>query len=335
MDHKGEFMSRSSLEKSVFVALSGGLGNQLFQLAAGLSVAKDNPVVLVSSFLSSRQWLAGRPDVAGFQLPPNVFLHGARLGLKRPNSLTRAGAGFMLRSGLVPNRWDSRPILRNTAARITSLMAAKHLGCRCPVMGATGHGYDSKLETCNPPVLLVGYFQTWKYAADQSVKQSLVALVPESQDAWITQMKDLAEIEHPLIVHVRLGDYRDDASFGIPGQEYYREAFDRLSHNGDHRRVWLFSDEPEFALQHLPSEIRKTNPRMIHAPKTVDPSGVLEVMRSGKAYILTNSTFGYWSAYLSRSSEPLVTIPDPWFTGFAPFTDFAPPTWLTLPGSHQ
>jgi hypothetical protein len=239
-----------------------------------------------------------------------------------------------MRSGLVPGRWDGRPAIRAAAANMTGRLIAKRLGSRCAVFGASGHGYDPALETLTPPSLLIGYFQTWRYAAAADVRPALLGLIAQSADPWINEMTELAQRERPLIVHVRLGDYRHDDSFGIPGPDYYAEAFDQLTSGSEYTRVWIFSDEPEHALERMPFEIRNASPRLIQAPKSVDPAGILEVMRSGRGYILTNSTFGYWAAFLSGCAENLVRIPNPWFSGASPFADFAPPDWLRLAGRH-
>ena len=318
----------------VFVALSGGLGNQLFQLAAGLFVAGGAPVVLESGFLSPRQWLPGRPDVAGFRLPSSVSLL-APGSTERPGRAARLGVRFAMRSGLVPGRWDARPAVRRAAARISGRLTARHLGCRCAVVGASGHGYDPALETVRSPLLLVGYFQTWRYAAAADVLPVLLRLSAHSEDPWIIEMQELAEGERPLVVHVRLGDYRHDDDFGIPGSEYYSQAFNRFTAGRDYGRIWLFSDEPENALERMPMEIQTASPRLIKAPESVDPAGLLAVMRCGRGFILTNSTFGYWAALLSGCAEDLVSIPDPWFSGLSPFVDFAPSGWLRLPGAHR
>lgn len=324
-------MDRPTQSDGVVVALSGGLGNQLFQLAAGLFVSGEAPVLLDHMLLDPRQWHSGRPDVAGFQLPSSVQLISSK-PLHAPSRAATLGVRFVMRSGLDPARWDARPQLRKCAQSITSALTSKYLGEQIPVFGAFGHGYDPRLETLRPPALLVGYFQTWKYATSRHVRKRLLAMEPQQDDAWTAQARALALQENPLIVHVRLGDYRSDSTFGIPSPEYYAEAFELLSSRNGHDRVWLFSDEPEQALQFMPMEIRKEKPRLVRPPNSVDPVGVMSVMRCGNAFLLANSTFGYWSALLSKCEPEAVTIPDPWFRKIRPFDAFAPINWIRVPG---
>ncbi len=331
---RGFLTDDSCPDESVFVALSGGLGNQLFQLAAGLFVADGSQVVLESEYLSPRQWFPGIPDVAGFTLPSNVSML-ASVSPQSPSLGSRLGVRFAMRSGLVADRWDASLAVRQAAASVTSRLAAKRLGCRCALFSGTGHGYDPALEAMTPPILLVGYFQSWKYAAQPEVRLALLDLAARSDDPWIQDMKELAEKERPLIVHVRLGDYRHDDSFGIPGPGYYLDALREQISEPGFERVWVFSDEPTRALERLPLELQRLQPRVINAPRSVDPAGILEVMRYGSSYILTNSTFGYWAALLSGCAENRVSIPEPWFSGVTPFTDFAPPGWRRCAGTHD
>ena len=40
-----------------------------------------------------------------------------------------------------------------------------------------------------------------------------------------------------------------------------------------------------------------------------------EIMRLGYGYVLANSTFSWWAAYLTRNLEVEVVAPEPWFIG--------------------
>ena len=56
------------------VALTGGLGNQLFQLAAGLSATKKGVLYLHWSLGKPRISESGLPEIASFNLPKNTYL---------------------------------------------------------------------------------------------------------------------------------------------------------------------------------------------------------------------------------------------------------------------
>jgi hypothetical protein len=53
-------------------------------------------------------------------------------------------------------------------------------------------------------------------------------------------------------------------------------------------------------------------------------------MRLGEGYVIANSTFSWWGAYLSRSSNPLIIAPRPWFSKVESPRDLIPDSWLTI-----
>ena len=46
---------------------------------------------------------------------------------------------------------------------------------------------------------------------------------------------------------------------------------------------------------------------------TCSPVCVLETMRHGNGYVIANSTFSWWGAFLSRTPNAKVIGPEPWF----------------------
>jgi hypothetical protein len=58
----------------------------------------------------------------------------------------------------------------------------------------------------------------------------------------------------------------------------------------------------------------------------------LELMRLCKHHILSNSTFGWWGAWLSEGRPGAVTIaPTKWFNKAFDTRDLIPERWIKLP----
>jgi len=55
-----------------------------------------------------------------------------------------------------------------------------------------------------------------------------------------------------------------------------------------------------------------------------------EIMRLGYGYVIANSTFSWWAAYLSRNLNSSVVSPDPWFTGIPEPTYLIPKGWKRI-----
>jgi len=54
-------------------------------------------------------------------------------------------------------------------------------------------------------------------------------------------------------------------------------------------------------------------------------------MRLGTGYVLSNSTFGWWAAYLARMEPKVVVVPDPWFKKIDEPLGLIPIGWTRIP----
>jgi hypothetical protein len=64
--------------RETIISLTGGLGNQLFQLAVGLHIAQGEKLSLEWSVGKPRLNKSGLPEIASFELPTNVCLERIR-----------------------------------------------------------------------------------------------------------------------------------------------------------------------------------------------------------------------------------------------------------------
>jgi len=313
-----------------FVSLTGGLGNQLFQLSAALHIAGDDPVVLIRSYGRPREESPGTPDICGFQLGDQVSLHReTEKGIL--NLVSSKGVNFTLSSGLQVSKVRSNLFVSSMVRGLTSVTASMDLGSPVIVQGARGIGFDQKLDRNLKHRLLAGYFQSWKYFDREKMSRAVNWPSPKYGLKWFHEMSSLAEVENPLVVHVRLGDYRQAPEFGFPSKTYFDNAVTSLREDHGPQRIWLFSDEPKAALDYLPTWIVKSNPRMIVPPTdSAHPATALAVMALGKSYALTNSTFGYWAASMSGVMGSRICMPDPWFETHSEIQDLADPSWIKI-----
>lgn len=97
------------LKRELTIHLTGGLGNQLFQFAAGLSLQPD---LLKIEPLLGRPRLnsSGIPEIYSFSHPQLVQLNYKET---RPNRFVAKVAGFILRNGVNPKNMKSGFQLRS------------------------------------------------------------------------------------------------------------------------------------------------------------------------------------------------------------------------------
>jgi hypothetical protein len=196
------------------------------------------------------------------------------------------------------------------------------------ILAARGLGYH-ELNTTQERVFLVGYFQSYRWANNPDTLQKLRKLRLKSESETVRKFRLISLEEKPVVVHIRLGDYTQIPSFGIPSDEYYSLALKTHFETGKCNKIWLFSNEPEKARLKIPAEYES----LIRVIDEVEGSSAktLEVMRMGCGYVIANSTYSWWGAFLSYASNPLVIAPSPWFKGEPSPHELIPPDWHLLP----
>jgi hypothetical protein len=304
--------------RDVTIALTGGLGNQLFQLAAALNVSSHNKVYLETSIGKPRLNEKGGAELTSFNLPIGV----ESLNSKKSNWLLRKSSGFMLRNGVNPRGFENSRIVRPVLNVGWFLIARLTFKTRITPIAGQGVGFFP-IRKARGSVLLYGYFQSFRWA--DSVYERLMMLTPGFGAQEIIKFTELAQVEKPLVVHIRLGDYKNEPNFGLASKSYYEFAVKKLWGSNAFEKIWVFSDEPELAASYFPKEFLS---HLRWIPEILGSAALtLEVMRLGQGYVIGNSTYSWWGAYLSRSHNPPVIAPDPWFASLVDPIDLIPLRW--------
>jgi hypothetical protein len=155
--------------------------------------------------------------------------------------------------------------------------------------------------------------------------------LPNKSDS-LAKFVDIAKIEMPIIVHVRLGDYKMEKLFGIPERVYYQNAISDLTERYPKSKLWIFTDEEESAKEVIP-KIFADQARWI---LDVDGSSATTfmAMRLGRAYVIANSTYSWWAAALSQASDSDIIVPDPWFRFEKEPLELVPALWRRMSAWH-
>lgn len=302
------------------VSLTGGLGNQLFQLAFILSQSSNVELILEKNLGLPRLNHLNQPEVCSFGLPRRVTVSEK----KDTKIFVRRVVNFALRMAISANRRPSTIYLRPLQL-IASAIVSVYLRESRQIISPVGIGY-SEIRKSKNSKLYIGYFQSYVWA--NAVRKEMMSLRILKPSRNLLDFKELAAKEKPLIVHVRLGDYVGIDSFGIPSKVYYEEALSLQSKNTRFNKIWLFSNEPEDALEFIPKiyqDIVRVVPEIGNSS-----SETLELMRHGVGYVIGNSTYSWWGAFLSYTDSPLVVAPSPWFKGEPSPHELIPPNWLQI-----
>jgi len=289
----------------ILTRLAGGLGNQLFQYAAGRSLAARLGVELK---LDS-SWIEGdagtgpgtqrRFCLEPFRLPYELV--SARRVARMPPRTRREALAY---------RWlpTRRPV-------VTTLVQSH---------GAEldGRVFDAPDNTC-----LQGFWESELYFADHAGLIRDEIRFPEPAEPVAALLEEI-EARTVVSVHVRRGDRAAHPGAGERfvslSAEWYSEALRQItSRVGSIETAFVFSDDPFWCSEYLELPCATT---YVSGNAEVDD---LRLMSRCRHHIVANSTFSWWGAWLDPRPDKLVVAPGRWRND-RDTPDVLPESWIAL-----
>ena len=313
-------------ENTSYVFLNGGLGNQLFGLAAALYSSKRVMVLTGASVVNCRE--DGQPQI--FNLRVDDVIKNKEIGFPA-RLIAKKVHNYLLTAGL-----NSRSgwLFRNSKGIVKFFKCFFAISSRNhSLIVSDSLGYTEIPRTGKK--FLIGYFQSYKWLNDKKVENQMKNLFQDI-DERISPLIELAKASKPIVVHVRLGDYKLNPLIGILPQSYFVKALEKVLSDLDPSElcIWVFSDEPSLARERIPPEI-SSYCRWISEEFDLSAEETLALMRYGSDYVISNSTFSWWAATLTESSDARVIYPKPWFAnGETPF-ELIPSNWIPISGHDR
>jgi len=309
--------------KKNLVSLTGGLGNQLFQLAAALTHFQNSDIGLISAYGTPRTSFNGKPEILNFKLPDRVSM----VNKKNSKFIFRKCIGYNLRMGISPRKYEEILVIKCLIRLATKLLISLDLHGIFNFTASKGVGYCN-LASPRKKNLLIGYFQSYRWAFKSDTISELMTIRPLIASNTLADLIVESELHKPIFVHVRLGDYLEENDFGIPSKLYYEKAISIYMQEKVISSIWLFSDDPTAAIHYIPEKYRS----LVRLIPEIDNSATLtlELLRYGDRYILANSSFSWWGAMLAHKEGVRVIAPYPWFKNMESPIDLIPPNWETL-----
>jgi hypothetical protein len=259
----------------VSVYLRGGLGNQLFQIAAAFSYAKSQSAAL--------RLLRTKPEEDG----RSVY-------------------------------WDT-VLVRFTAYFIDQLPNNVRVWweCHLPIPAIHEDG-----------VLLQGYYQSSRYFRQDrdEIRRMLQPDVGRLDTLRMNYAYLFENKERVVVVHARRTDYLKNVDYHGPLEhDYYRSAIETIRESVTSPIFLLTSDDNLFWLDILP--MLQTNPFVMIDDTDVNTFVLLQQFHY---FILANSSFSWWSAWLADART--VVAPRRWFgpTGPKDYEDMYEPLWIRV-----
>jgi len=317
-----------SAEIAGYVYLTGGLGNQLFQLAAAkYYCGYDRKLAIISDAGSPRLDVTGHPEV--FEIVKKFDNNVTFIELGRSRRLFAKFSNILLRNNIHENKLFNNWLVERLLIRLFQPVFMLILKRMLSILVCHGHGFSSKKFDKTGPKLMVGYFQSFEYAnviAEELVEKLGGVYKKVSESKLI-----LREVDHDaLAIHMRRGDYMKEDKIGCLSDSYFKKAITLALSLQKYRELWFIVEEEDMISQILPLE--SDLPYKIFTTKDFNSTETLILMSMASGHVISNSTFSWWGAYLSyiNRRNGNVIAPNPWFKNMAPPDKLTPREWILL-----
>jgi hypothetical protein len=279
----------------IVARLFGGLGNQLFQYAAGRALADH-----LSTDLALDTRYLGGARACGMG-------HFARARYRTDAPLPPARSDGMLRYGL----W-------------------RLMGRNPRFYRERGLGFDPAFRDLPDGSYLHGYWQSARYfAAIAGRLRSDLAFTTPLDLANADMAARIGAAPCAVSVHVRRGDYLASGSYAACPPDYYRRAIALLADDlGTPLTCFVFSNDPGWARDALDLG---TQTVVVDLNDEARGAFDLHLMSRCAHHVIANSTFSWWGAWLNPAPTRRVIAPANWFgTARLSNPDLIPEGWTRL-----
>ncbi len=299
----------------IILRLRGGLGNQLFQYAAGKALAMHHQVEL-------------KFDTYTYTLHPY-----------RKFQLDK----FCIEEKVASQQEINALIGGNKILRYINKRYYTILNKNKVFLQPHYHFYNNFFQLPSQ-LYLSGYWQSEKYflPIEKVIRESLEPRLP-----FTGKNKELAaamDTENAISIHIRRGDYTSNARyadfFGVMDDTYYEQAIAQIGKQVATPSFYIFSDDINWCKKRFASY---PNVTFVEHNTGDDAHYDMRLMSCCKHNIIANSTFSWWGAWLNQNPEKIVIAPKQWFkkdyfTAKNPVykdrhydtKDLIPQSWITL-----
>ncbi len=284
----------------IITRIIGGMGNQMFQYAAGLSLAMKHETVLKLDLADM-----GKDPSRGFELTK-------------------------LNTNIIPATFEETQPYRESSltkrAMLKLLPAHKRGYYKEPHFKADPHFQDARDGS-----YLKGYWQSWKYFYD--IKETIQEQF-RVKDEYLGGVKELGNSfrdNHTVSVHIRRGDYTSRAALkynGLLDGDYFNSALARMKVEHQGLEVKFFSDDINWVKTHVRTDLPHEFITGVSSHSAIED---FYLMQQCRHHIIANSSFSWWAAWLNAQPGKLVIAPAKWFaTSKNDTSDLFPPEWIIL-----
>ena len=291
----------------IVTKLIGGLGNQMFQYAAGRRTAIVNHTEL-------------KLDISGYDYQVGITPRKYMLDIYNIQASVATKQEIKLF-----NNHSKHRIQRNLHRVMVFLLRRHYIRQKTS-------GFARGFLTIPDNSYLDGYWGSDKYFKDIEAVIRQDFTFKSSPD--LENKKLIAKIKNSksISVHIRRGDYvldkKTNQFHSVCSLKYYQQAVKLITQKVSQPYFFIFSDDPQWAEKHLnfqqPMQVVKHNYKKNHHED-------MRLMAHCQHHIIANSSFSWWGAWLNSHPDKIVIAPKKWFRDPSINTkDLLPQSWIKI-----
>lgn len=298
----------------ILLRLQGGLGNQMFQYAFGKYLAVKNNTILKldDTLLKDRS------------LPDEVATHrDFELNVFNTTSAQHATQKEIWNFNGSP----SGTITDKIRFKIHRAIKKPHLLIQ--------ERNEFKEEYINAPdnTCVVGRWQSEKFfkPIENSIKKEFTLREKPSEET--EQLAQEIRGRNALCIHYRRKDLITSPVYsktiGALSNEYYHKAFEKMREINKPEHIYIFSDDISWCKNNLSFD--QPHSFVSDALSGNKNTGHLYLMSQCSSFIISNSTFAWWAAWLGNSDKKQVVAPANWYADQTLNNKFiTPESWIKI-----
>jgi hypothetical protein len=293
----------------IVVKLKGGLGNQMFQYAAGRRLAEtcNTELKLDLDFLKNSQ------------IKEKVTLRQYELSIFNIVEKVASRAEVQKLDNI------KNKVLRKyfPSFKTNPYVKEKYFQFDPAILNLKGSQY------------LDGHWMSEKYFKDVEpvIRSEFTFKRPVLSEAESLQAAILSS--NSICMQIRRGDYITNSDIarvhGVASLMYFEKAIAYLTKEILNPVFFIFSDDSDWCIENFKHLDNACFVEKELGHTKADNSDYLQLMSQCKYFIISNSTFGWWGAWLSTYRNKIVIAPKNWFNiNTITTTDIYPSAWMKM-----
>lgn len=299
----------------IVIRLMGGLGNQMFQYAFGRAMALTHhcELVLDQSLLLDKS--APHEEVTHRNYDLDIF-NLTNFRWATPEEV------FLFNGN--PNA--------NLFKKVFRILKNKVSPKKLVIQSA--NAFSEKYLQIQTSTCFVGRWQSELFFKNQALQIKSDFKIKVAFTDEVVKFQEIISSCNAVCLHMRRGDLISSNTYsnsiGALSWSYYETALAYMNQQISNPTYFIFSDDSEWCKQN----IKLTAPTFFMDNTTAGnkAEGHLHLMQHCQHFIISNSTFAWWAAYLSQTkANQLVIYPKNWYKKIElQNPEMCPTNWISI-----